>query len=259
VGDESGGDRSAGAGPWFADFAERGPCSLRAAIRHEPDATGSDSRRRAASSAGLCCTRPISASRLVKLCTRRFRGNVVDMAPNAIMIGSTPCLRHASVFEQFTRKMRNRGTARKPGPDVLERCYVCPGSVPAPGISGRQYCNSSLDLSRPSSSRGLPCPVRRWRSTVAMNSSIAAVTFSRGWGSGLSSVIETACHGIMTMVPEHATQVRRPARSPDPAGRLGLLSSAPVQDRVPLQPRAPKRRYARPTACETSRTRQQAP
>ena len=81
-------------------------------------------------------------------------------------------------------------------PAALSRCtvYAWPGSGPAPGISGRQCCSSSLDLSRPSSSRGLPCPVRRWRSTVAMNSSIAAVTFCVAVGSGLSSVIGTACH-----------------------------------------------------------------
>lgn len=70
--------------------------------------------------------------------------------------------------------------------------YPC---APEPGISGRQCCNSSAAFSKPSSSRGLPCPVRKWRSTVAMNSSSAAVALFTGMGSGLSSVIEVACHG----------------------------------------------------------------
>jgi hypothetical protein len=94
----------------------------------------------------------------------------------------------------------HRGRVRSVSPtlifsDAPERDQVCPGSAPAPGISGRQCCSSSFAFSRPSSSRGLLCPVRRWRNTVAMNSSIAAVTLSMGRGSGLSSVIEVACHG----------------------------------------------------------------
>ncbi len=70
------------------------------------------------------------------------------------------------------------------------------GSPPAPGISDRQFCSSSADFARPSSSSGLPCPMRRWRGTVAMNSSSAAVALCLWTGSGVSSVIEVACHGV---------------------------------------------------------------
>src|ERR1017187_5358938 len=86
-------------------------------------------------------------------------------------------------------------------PDHDHDCHC----VPAPGISGRQCCSSSAAFSKPSSSSGLPCPVRRSRRTAAMNSSIAAVTLSPRVGSGLSSVIGVACHGKgFTMVAMRA-------------------------------------------------------
>jgi hypothetical protein len=101
------------------------------------------------------------------------------------------------------RHLRRRtGTQGVRGPIASsDGLFVYP-CAPEPGTSGRQYCNSSAAFSRPRSSRGLPCPVRKWRSTVAMNSSSAAVALFTGVGSGLSSVIEVACHGPgFTMLP----------------------------------------------------------
>src|SRR5262249_36768926 len=112
--------------------------------------------------------------------------------------------------------------------DERELDQVCPGYDPAPGISGRQCCSSSLAFSKPSSSKGLLCPVRRWRSTVAMNSSIAAVTLSTGVGSGLPSVIQTACHGLPTALIRRDGQHLTGA-----ANSLGYLSRATAQRYLP--------------------------
>jgi hypothetical protein len=108
--------------------------------------------------------------------------------------------------------------------------YSC---APEPGISGRQCCSSSAALSRPSSSRGLPCPVRRWRSTFAMSSSSSALTPSLGAGSGLSSVIETACHGKgpPTVAGRHAAGAGSAPRRCYPApGGPGAEDAAGVLD-----------------------------
>jgi len=115
-------------------------------------------------------------------------------------------------------------------------------AAPEPGISGRQCCSSSAALSRPSSSRGLPCPVRRWRSTFAMNSSSSAVSPSLGAGSGLSSVIEIACHGkgptsrgrqacsrCRTGAPPASSGAWRPWRPDDPRRRDGDLGGPSLQ------------------------------
>ena len=126
------------------------------------------------------------------------------------------------------------GAVRVPALGTPAPGHVCPGSVPAPGTSGRQYRSSSLAFSKPSSSRGLPCPVRRWRSTVAMNSSIAAVTRCTGVGSGLPSVIRTACHCRPTR--SHLPPVERPPADGQPMcrARVQRLDSHFTRDRVTL-------------------------